>query len=302
MERYFAYGSNLNLDDLEKWCQRIGRPFALTGKAAAAYLPDHETVFDYLSESRKGGVLDLRPAVGKVVPGALFEVVDEDLKTLDLKEGVPLIYRRTRKRVLFPNGREVEAVAYEVAAEYRSPEPVAPAEGYVGIVAEGLAAFGHDDRMLRAAARGEETPFLVSGLFVYGTLLRGGSRHGEFERCGGIAGIVSGTASGVLLDCGAFPGMIPGAGGTVHGEVVGLRDVPAALAHLDGVEGFEGFDAARALFRRALIAVKTAGGADRLAWTYLWAGGEKHPRIDSGDWRSLHPTRNAAGADHDAPG
>ena len=124
MERYFAYGSNLNLNDLEKWCQRIGRPFALTGKAAPAYLPDHETVFDYFSESRRGGVLDLRPAVGKVVPGALFEVVDEDLKTLDLKEGVPLIYRRARKRVLFPDGREVEAVAYEVAPEYRSPEPV----------------------------------------------------------------------------------------------------------------------------------------------------------------------------------
>jgi gamma-glutamylcyclotransferase (GGCT)/AIG2-like uncharacterized protein YtfP len=289
MDRYFAYGSNLNLNDLEKWCQRIGRPFALSGKATAAFLPDHETVFDYLSESRRGGVLDLRPAVGKVVPGALFEVVDDDLKTLDLKEGVPLIYRRARKRVLLPDGRETDAVAYEVAPEYRSPEPVAPADGYVGIVAEGLAAFGHDDRMLRAAARGEETPFLVTGLFVYGTLLRGGSRHAEFERCGGIVDVVAATAPGILLDCGAFPGMVPGPAGTVHGEVIGLRDVPAALAHLDGVEGFEGFDAARALFRRALITVTTADGTARLAWTYLWAGGEKHPRIESGDWRTRHP-------------
>lgn len=285
MDRYFAYGSNLNLNDLEKWCQRIGRPFALSGKATAALLPDHEAVFDYLSESRRGGVLDLRPAVGKVVPGALFDVVDEDLKTLDLKEGVPLIYRRARKRVLFPDGRETDAVAYEVAPEYRSTAPVAPAEGYVEIVAEGLAAFGHGDQMLRAAARGKETPFLVTGLFVYGTLLQGGSRHAEFERCGGISEIVAGTAPGILLDCGAFPGMVPGAGGTVHGEVIGLRDVPAALAHLDGVEGFEGFDAARALFRRALITVKSIDGKSRLAWTYLWAGGEKHPHIASGDWR-----------------
>jgi gamma-glutamylcyclotransferase (GGCT)/AIG2-like uncharacterized protein YtfP len=289
MDRYFAYGSNLNLNDLERWCQRIGRPLALSGKAVAAFLPDHETAFDYYSESRRGGVLDLRPAIGKVVPGALFDVVDEDLKTLDLKEGVPLLYRRARKRVLLPDGRELEAVAYEVSPEYRSPTPVTPAEGYVEIVAAGLAAFGHDDRMLRAAARGEATPFLVTGLFVYGTLLQGGSRHAEFERCGGAAEVVPATAPGILLDCGSFPGMIPGPGGTVHGEVIGLRDVPAALTHLDGVEGYEGFDAARALFRRALITVRTAAGADRLAWTYLWAGGEKHPRIESGDWRTHQP-------------
>ena len=152
-----------------------------------AYLPDHEVVFDYLSSSRKGGVLDLRPSVGKIVPGALFEVTEEDLRTLDLKEGVPLIYRRVEKKVLLADGREVMARAYEVAPGYRLPPPVAPAEAYVRIVAEGLAAFGHDDRMLQAAAKGEPAPFLATGLFVYGTLLRGGSRHREFERCGGAA-------------------------------------------------------------------------------------------------------------------
>jgi gamma-glutamylcyclotransferase (GGCT)/AIG2-like uncharacterized protein YtfP len=86
--------------------------------------------------------------------------------------------------------------------------------------------------------------------------------------------------------------MIPGPGGTVHGEVIGLRDVPAALTHLDGVEGFEGFEAARALFRRALITVTTADGANRLSWTYLWAGGSKHPSIASGDWRAWHAARS----------
>ncbi len=285
MDRCFAYGSNLNLKDLELWCQRMGRPPALMVKpGVAAYLPDHEIVFDYLSSSRKGGVLDLRSSIGKIVPGALFEVTEEDMRTLDLKEGVPLIYRQVEKRVLVADGREVLARAYEVAPEYRLPAPVEPAPAYVDIVAAGLAAFGQDDAMLRAAARGEQTPFLVTGLFVYGTLLRSGSRHGEFERCGGAAGTLPATAKGVLLDCGAFPGMLAGTEGTVHGEVVELRDVPLALTHLDGVEGFEGFEAARALFRRALIRVKTPDGGDRLAWTYLWAGTDRHPRIAGGDW------------------
>ena len=78
--------------------------------------------------------------------------------------------------------------------------------------------------------------------------------------------------------------MLAGTEGTVHGELVELRDVPLALTHLDGVEGFEGFEAARALFRRALIKVTTADGGERLAWTYLWAGTDRHPRISAGDW------------------
>lgn len=284
MDRCFAYGSNLNLRDLELWCQRLGRPPALMVRPGVpAYLPDHEVLFDYFSSSRKGGVLDLRPSVGKIVPGALFEVTEEDFRTLDLKEGVPLIYRRVEKRVLLADGREVIARAYEVSPEYRLPAPVAPAPAYVEIVAAGLAAFGQDDRMLRAAARGDQTPFLVTGLFVYGTLLRGGSRHREFERCGGTGEVVPATATGALLDCGSFPGMLTGAEGTVHGELVELRDIPLALTHLDGVEGFEGFEVARALFRRALVRVKTAGG-ELLAWTYLWAGTDRHPRIPGGDW------------------
>lgn len=284
MDRYFAYGSNLNLRDLTKWCELMGRPSALTGDGLQAYLPDHELIFDYFSPSRQGGVLDLRPSVGKLVPGALFEVTESSLKTLDLKEGVPLIYRRVEKRVLIADGREFLAVAYEVAHDYRSATPVPPSEAYVDIVAAGLADFNHDDRMLRAAARQETAPFIASGLFVYGTLLRGGSRHAELKRCGGSWSTVPASASGILLDCGAFPGMIAGEEGTVHGELVELRDVPLAFAHLDGVEGFEGFEASRALFRRALITVDTEEGAGRLAWTYLWAGGPKHPRIASGDW------------------
>jgi gamma-glutamylcyclotransferase (GGCT)/AIG2-like uncharacterized protein YtfP len=289
MERYFAYGSNLNLRDMEAWCERMGRPCALAGRGVPAYLPDHDLVFDYLSPSRKGGVLDLRPSIGRIVPGALFEVAEENLRTLDLKEGVPLIYRRAEKRVLLADGRELQALAYEVSPEYRSASPVAPSEAYVGIVAAGLAEFGHGDRMLQAAARGEETPFLVTGLFVYGTLLQDGSRHGELDRCGGTTGVTAATAKGTLLDCGSFPGMVPGGRGTVHGEIVELRDLPLAFTHLDGIEGFEGFEAARALFRRALLTVRTADGAERLTWSYLWAGGLKHPRIAAGDWRTRAP-------------
>ena len=67
--------------------------------------------------------------------------------------------------------------------------------------------------------------------------------------------------------------------------------MPLALTHLDGVEGFEGFEAARALFRRALIKVTTADAGEQLAWTYLWAGTDRHPRISSGDWLAFRDGR-----------
>ena len=292
MNRYFAYGSNLNHGDLDRWCQRTGRLFPLTGTWIPAYLPDHDIVFDYISESRHGGVLDVRPRVGQLVPGALFTVTEEDLETLDLKEGVPHFYRREEKRVLVADGRDVAAVTYEVVPENRSPAPVRPSDAYVALVAEGLAAFGQSDRVLRAAARSEETPCLVTDLFVYGTLLTGGSRHADLETGGGVTGVVRATASGHLLDCGPFAGMLPGPGGTVHGEIVGLHDPGTAFPHLDGVRGFEGFDAARALFRRALITARTGEGARRLAWTYLWAGNANHPRIPSGDWAMWEASRS----------
>lgn len=286
MIRYFAYGSNLNLRDLDRCCQRMGRPFAPAGRGVPAFLPDHRALFGYESGSRGGGVLDVRPSVGRLVPGALFDVTEDDLRTLDLKEGVPHIYDRAEKRVLLADGRELPAIVYQLLPENRAAGTVPPSGAYLEIVRAGYEAFGHDPGPLLAAARGETPPYLADGLFAYGTLRTGGSRHVELERAGGITGAVPAAAPGVLLDCGAFPGMLPGPGGTVHGELVGLRDPEAAFPHLDEVKGFEGFDAARALFRRGLLTVTVADGGRRLAWSYLWAGGVNHPRVPSGDWAS----------------
>ncbi|HNY66502.1 MAG TPA: hypothetical protein PKM41_13790 [Deltaproteobacteria bacterium] len=39
-QNYFAYGSNLNEDDLRAWCAKRGRQYPLGGKLAVGYLPD----------------------------------------------------------------------------------------------------------------------------------------------------------------------------------------------------------------------------------------------------------------------
>ena len=79
-------------------------------------------------------------------------------------------------------------------------------------------------------------------LFVYGSLRRGGQHHGAL---GGARLLGTGrTAPGWrLLDCGAWPGMVPGGAGAVTGELYAVD--AGTLAGLDALE-----DAPRTFSRR----------------------------------------------------
>jgi len=67
---YFAYGSNLNVDDLAQ------REVHLAGLSAIspAWLPDHELVFGYRSMTPRGSVLDIRHATAKRYLGVLAQI------------------------------------------------------------------------------------------------------------------------------------------------------------------------------------------------------------------------------------
>src|SRR5271168_2880219 len=90
---YFAYGSNLDNTDWAAWCTRNGFDPGCIQAIGPAVLPDVELVFDYHSQGRCGGVLNLRPRLGQCVDGMLFEVSDEGNEALDAKEGAPYVYR-----------------------------------------------------------------------------------------------------------------------------------------------------------------------------------------------------------------
>ena len=74
---YFAYGSNLNINDFEQWCLSRGYPAGLLTPVGRASLRDFELSFGYHSSSREGGVLDIREGRGRLVPGVIFEVAVE---------------------------------------------------------------------------------------------------------------------------------------------------------------------------------------------------------------------------------
>jgi len=152
---YFAYGSNLNVEDWERWCASHGHRMGMLRAVGKASLPDHELAFTRYSPARECGVLDARPRVGSVVRGVLFEVSDAGWEALDHKEGHPTGYRRTPCTLIGPDGEEVSATTYTV----REPvEHVAPSDAYLELVGAGYRTHGLDTRELADAARGGVFP------------------------------------------------------------------------------------------------------------------------------------------------
>jgi gamma-glutamylcyclotransferase (GGCT)/AIG2-like uncharacterized protein YtfP len=283
--RYFAYGSNLNRDDLERWCRERGLPSTELGAGTRAFLPDRRLAFTHRSSTRGGGVLDVRPSTGCAVAGIVFEVRDDAVAVLDRKEAEGHVYRRIETTALSVDGREHGVFTYEVDPSRREPF-VVPADSYLDVVRRGYGAFSVETDPLDAAARGAAHPGPVARLFVYGTLMRGEERHPALLRHGARFEC-PGRARGTLHDLGPYPALSADpADDPVVGELYEAPDLGALLTETDRVEGFGGFGARGSLYRRAIVRVTSDLGGSVLAWTYLLAGDAGGARvIASGDWR-----------------
>ncbi len=123
---YFAYGSNLDLRQMRRRCpgsEVVGR----------ARLPDYRLGFTRYATKRKGGVADIVPEPGAEVWGALYDVDDAGMASLDEFEGVPRAYRRIDVVVLDDEGDEREAVAYFA----NKTGEFAPGRAYLGLIITG---------------------------------------------------------------------------------------------------------------------------------------------------------------------
>jgi len=279
---YFAYGSNLDLENWNLWCAHKGFDAASIEPLGPAWLPDHELVFHYQSRLRKGGALDVRPRIGTMIPGALFRV--HDWGGLDAKEGVSgRYYRRISVTALTDDGHAHPATTYGVCEE-RVSSFVPPSPSYRDIVMRGLSRFGHRHDAFLAAASGAPASPGTKAIFTYGTLMSGERNHQLLAprvlRAHGPATV--GDAALVQIDW--YPGLVLREGGTVHGELYEIGDVAAALEKLDSYEDFMGYESKGSLYRRSLINAVTPSGS-ALAWTYIFLGDAgRFPLIPSGRW------------------
>lgn len=106
-EKYFAYGSNLNAQQMSVRC-----PQAVP--VQKGYLRDYNIAFTRWSKNRNCGVADVVPELGQKVWGLVWNLPTENLEMLDSHEGHPKHYKRQLHEIFFLDGSSIQAWVYEV--------------------------------------------------------------------------------------------------------------------------------------------------------------------------------------------
>ena len=105
---YFAYGSNLDREQLRERCPSSRGRFR-------ARLRDHRLDFTYYSSRWTGGAADVVPHSGEEVWGAVYELHDDDFNRLDRFERG---YDRVVLTVEDEQGELQRVVSYTVREKY----------------------------------------------------------------------------------------------------------------------------------------------------------------------------------------
>jgi len=130
---YFAYGSNLDVQQMARRCP-------LARKMGRATLKDYALKFD--------GPATVVPAHGQKVLGGLWIVTPSDLKALDRYEGYPTLYARQWVKV------HLEPKGWTWALVYIMPlskTPEFPYPGYIETIKQGYRDFGWPEAELQKA-------------------------------------------------------------------------------------------------------------------------------------------------------
>lgn len=138
---YFAFGSNLDREQMQRRCPS-------SKLVAAATLPNHAIGFTGFSGYWGGAVATVSERRGSETEGLLYELTDDDLRSLDGYEGHPNVYRRQRKYVRAANGKRVLAYVYVRPLT----EPDYPSVDYLKVIARAYMRHGFNIVQLKRAA------------------------------------------------------------------------------------------------------------------------------------------------------
>ena len=119
---YFAYGSNINLGQMEYRCPdaSVVGPVVLEG---------WELLF------RRGGFATIAPKEGETVHGLLWSLTRSCERSLDRYEGYPRFYDKQMVTVRDSEGRSLSVMAYIMDERFR--EPMLPTDSYYNGILEG---------------------------------------------------------------------------------------------------------------------------------------------------------------------
>ena len=122
---YFAYGSNMNLNQMAFRCPdaEVVESVRLEGYRLA-----------FRTNGGGNGVATILPEEGSYVDGILWRISERDEQHLDHYEGFPVLYGKETVSVRTSNGKQIPVMVYTMNAPYRDI-PALPSWEYLdGIV------------------------------------------------------------------------------------------------------------------------------------------------------------------------
>ncbi len=124
---YFAYGSNLNKQQMLQRCPGAKPKYQ-------AILPNYRLIFTGWAREWKGGTASIKPVRGEKVIGAVYEISEADLRRLDRYENYPATYDRINVLVLKDDGSAVKAITY---IKRRQSDETKPSAEYLVLIRQG---------------------------------------------------------------------------------------------------------------------------------------------------------------------
>ena len=128
--KYFVFGSNLNKEDLKKWCDDRGEKSPNLLNPQIKRLDNYKIGFTRKSEKRGGGVADIIECEGDHCYGIVFDVTEDDLNIIDKKEGVKPDHKGAYERFYFTDNL-VTYIANKQGDFFQ------PSDRYLNIIIEG---------------------------------------------------------------------------------------------------------------------------------------------------------------------
>ncbi len=129
---YFAYGSKLSHKQMSELCPDSQPKFIAT-------LPNHKLIFTGWSRKWHGGTASIKPLQDEKILGAIYEISERDLRSLDKHEGYPTIYNRVNKMVITEAGDYVKVTTY---IKREQSEETQPSPEYLAVIQQGYKDWG----------------------------------------------------------------------------------------------------------------------------------------------------------------
>lgn len=141
---YLAYGSNLNLEQMEYRCPTA----KVYGKGM---IENYRLIFKGVPGN---AYLTIEPEEGSKVPVLVWDIKEGDERSLDRYEGYPNFYYKEDVIIKLENGEKVEAMVYIMTDKQKDRiNPNLPSETYLLTVAQGYKEAGFDLDIIKEALK-----------------------------------------------------------------------------------------------------------------------------------------------------